>query len=147
VEQTTRYSIQVARDAALHLHRALFESVRLDYEREHGRVENPASLLQLLIEDPTFAWLRGLSSRLVALDDVLAEPEVGIAQAAAVRSELEQALAEPEFESRYLPQMQGAPDVVLAHAQLQRALADLPPAIAFANRALSLLGSGRIIEA
>jgi hypothetical protein len=147
VEQTTRYSIEVARDAALQLHRALFESIRLDYERAHGRIENPVSLLQLLLEDSAFAWLRGLSSRLVALDDVLAEPELGVADGAATRGELEQALAEPEFEAHYLPQLQAAPDVVLAHAQLQDALAALPPPSSAANRALAALGSNRPIEA
>lgn len=64
--------IEAVRRAALHLHKVLIEAVRLDYERAHGRIENPVELLQLVANDEQFAWLRPLTRLLVELDE---EPE------------------------------------------------------------------------
>lgn len=83
--------IEAVRRAALHLHKVLIEAVRLDYERSHGRIENPIELLRLVAYDPQFAWLRPLSRLLVDLDET---PEVDMSAqrnaiiAAAVSSEL-----------------------------------------------------------
>jgi hypothetical protein len=123
VEHSVRARIEAVRRAALHLHKVLIEALRLDHEREFGRLESPAELLRLLAYDARFAWLRALSQQLVAIDDQLAAEA---AEPAAVRGEVERTLLEPSFQQPYLNHLQRAPDVVLAHAALQRELAGLP---------------------
>jgi hypothetical protein len=147
----TSLDIQAVRNAALYLHKVLIQAVRLDYERTHGRVENPTHLWQLVLTDPKFAWLRPLSQWLVALDDAPEaeegeEPEVtaedAIAAAvrgldhspaleklehsAAVRGQLESLFSDPDWMQPYLQVLQDVPEVVLAHAKLQQELQRLP---------------------
>ena len=122
-----RQQTAAARTALLDLHRVLLEAVRLEHERENGRVGN-AEMLQLVAYDPRFAWLRPVSELIVALDELQAMPEVTARDAAAVRVEIDTLLARGEagFGERYFGTLQASPDLVLAHAALQRALADLP---------------------
>lgn len=106
----------------LELHRLLLEAVRLDYERTHGRVESPGQLLQLVIGDEAFAWLHPLSELLVQLDD----PEV-VPDAATARARVEALLAGgTAFHAPYVEALQSVPAVVLAHADVMRALEALP---------------------
>jgi hypothetical protein len=130
VDRTARYSIEATRKAALGLHKRLIEGQRLAYEREHGRVGTPAEMLKLVAYDPSFAWLRPLSQLVMALDEVLANPELSESEAAKVRADCERMFIEPGFETPYLALLQKNPDVVVAHAQLQRELATLPRAAA-----------------
>ncbi len=65
-------SLANARNELLNVHRALVESARLDYEREHGAV--PACrFLQMLIHDPQYAWLAPLTSLVARIDEVLSD--------------------------------------------------------------------------
>jgi hypothetical protein len=147
----TNLDIQAVRHAALHLHRVLIEAVRLEYERAHGRVDNPSTLWQLVVYDPQFAWLKPLSQWLVELDeapqsDSYESPEPtaseviqaavrgldhtkavqGLEHSAAVRGELESLLSDPQWNEPYLQLLQAVPEVVLAHAKLQHELQRLP---------------------
>jgi hypothetical protein len=147
----TNHDIQAVRHAALYLHKVLIEAVRLDYERTHGRVDNPTHLWQLVLYDEQFAWLRPLSQWLVTLDDESdldeAEPEevspndviaaaVGgldhtaamkrLEHSAAVRGELETLFSDPDWTQPYLQVLQDVPEAVLAHARLQQELQRLP---------------------
>ena len=117
-----RSRIETVRRAALHLHKVLFEALRVEHEREFGRIDNPAELLRLVAYDERFAWLRPLSRQLVAIDDQLA---ADAPDPAAVRGEIERTLGAPEFEQRYIAHLQNTPEVVLAHASLQRELRSL----------------------
>ena len=85
-------------------------------------------MLQLVAYDPAFAWLRPLSELIVALDEMQAMPDVTERDAAAVRVEIESLLSRggAGFGERYFVRLQGSPDLVLAHAALQRAIAALP---------------------
>jgi hypothetical protein len=124
---TLRQQTADARRALLELHRVFLEAVRLEHERENGRVGN-AEMLQLVAYDPRFAWLRPLSELIVALDLLQAMPDVTERDAAAVRVEIDLLLSRGEagFGERYFGAMQSSPDLVLAHAALQRAIAALP---------------------
>jgi hypothetical protein len=62
----------------------------------------------------------------LALDEVLSNPELSESEAAEVRADCERLFTQPEFETPYLALLQSYPDVVLSHAQLQRELAILP---------------------
>ena len=122
-----RAATAAARAALLDLHRRLLDAVRLEYERENGRVGN-AEMLQLVAYDPAFAWLRPVSELIVALDELQAMPDVTERDAAAVRVEIDSLLSRGEggFGERYFSALQSSPDLVLAHAALQGALAALP---------------------
>jgi hypothetical protein len=127
VSSLYRPATAAARAALFDLHRTLLEAVRLDYERENGRVGN-AEMLRLVAYDPAFAWLRPVSELIVALDELQAMPDVTERDAAAVRVEIDSLLSRGEagFGERYFSALQSSPDLVLAHAALQRAIAELP---------------------
>lgn len=95
------------------LHRALIEAERVVIERARGRLTATA-LWQLLIEDPTLAWLSTLSAVIVRLDE-----GVAVADEAAVRATVQALLtADPagsEFQRKYGEILQASPEVVLAH--------------------------------
>ena len=55
----------------LDLHKALLEDSRTAYELDRGRIPTTATLLQLVINDPWFAWLRPLSETVVRIDVML----------------------------------------------------------------------------
>src|ERR1043166_348646 len=85
------------RHALLTLHKALLEVERLRYEREHGRLESGGKLLQLLVSDPAFAWLRVLSALIVQIDERLDGDEQLTASAVKqLREEVRTAVAPDE---------------------------------------------------
>src|SRR2546422_10773444 len=101
------------------LHLALTKETQVAYERQHGAVQGPGELLQLLIRHPDFAWLHPLSE-LMAVADELLDPrrEVPLApeEAAVVRNQVERLLLQDEMFSppqRHLLQPQ--PTAVNAH--------------------------------
>lgn len=103
-------------------HQSLLEQVRRDWERTHGRVAGPAALLDLLLSEPYFAWLRPLSRIMAEIDDLLeARAAVDSIRIAGLRERLETVLTSEQ----YLDLLQRSPAVVMAHSGLRRALADL----------------------
>src|SRR5688572_30229445 len=63
------------RRALLALHKALLDHERIRYEQLRGRFESSGELLQLVLNDPWFAWLRPLSGLIVQIDEFVAEDE------------------------------------------------------------------------
>ena len=118
------------RRALLHLHKTVLDWARLHYERRNGAVSSQ-QMLQLLLRDPQFAWLRPLSEIIVRLDEALeADLVAHEAELAVVIAELRRLIntaggATP-FGDRYRAALQDSPDVVLAHRDVSRLLA--PPA-------------------
>ena len=53
-----RQKLAELRQILLNLHKALLDSERTAYEISHGAIASPAAFLQLLINDPSFQWLR-----------------------------------------------------------------------------------------
>lgn len=109
-----------ARRGLVRVHKALIDAEQVRYERTHGRVDSAGRLLQLVINDPTFAWVRPLSSLIVRMDALLAD--AGELQAVDVDALIEHArrLLRPdpdgsEFARFYDRALQESPDVVLAH--------------------------------
>ena len=92
------------------------------------------TLLDRLINDPEWAWLRALSKLIADLDEALAAPEAltpGDAAAAAghVRA-LIFGLGEPrdeQFLNRYRPLLQESAALASAHGELKRLIGALPP--------------------
>ena len=63
------------RRGLLRVHKALLDDARIRYEREQGRIEGSGALLQLVLNDPWFAWLHPLSGLVVQIDELLAADE------------------------------------------------------------------------
>ena len=120
--------LREVRLALLRLHKALLDVERLRFERDFGRVQDGYPFLQLVVNDPAFAWLRPLSALIVELDERLDadEPLTG-AGAERLREEV-RLLTTPEkggseYAHNYDRAMQESPDVLLLHRAVARALA------------------------
>jgi len=55
----------------LQLHKLLIDWQRVDYERTHGRLQT-TQLLNVIFNDPSFAWLRTMSGLIVRIDEMTA---------------------------------------------------------------------------
>jgi hypothetical protein len=106
------------------LHKRLIASVQVGWEKLHGRVAGPGALLQLLLHDPLFAWLRPLSTLIAELDERLDEPEPLEARALGdLRAGVELLLAgDGEFAACYREVLQHDADVVMEHSALRKLL-------------------------
>jgi hypothetical protein len=107
------------------LHKALIDVTTVAWERTHGRVSGPGALFQLLVHEPFFAWLRPMSGLMADIDERL--DEEGAVTTDGIRPRVEALISEGShpFAVRYLEILQEEPDVVMAHAALRRALANL----------------------
>src|ERR1043165_2306907 len=63
--ETLRY----ARNLLLGLHKSLVDRERAAYEMLHGQ-QNAGQFLNLLLENPDFAWLRKFSTLIVEIDEM-----------------------------------------------------------------------------
>jgi hypothetical protein len=110
------------RRALLELHKELLQAQRVKAERFGGRM-SASETLQAATEDLRFAWLRTLSELIADLDS---GPDDDPGWADAVVERARQLLAPPNPESafgrQYLRALQDHPEVVLAHAEVVRAL-------------------------
>jgi catechol 2,3-dioxygenase len=111
----------------LRLHKVLLDDAKAAYELDRGRITSTGHLLQLVIDDPWFAWLHALSGLIVRIDegdgkDGAASP----ADLAAIADQVETLLRPSEdgegFAQRYFEALQRQPAVVLAHADVRRSL-------------------------
>ena len=124
-------TLQEARVALLRLHKRLLDAERLRYERQHGRIESGGTLLQLVINDPWFAWLRRLSELVVEIDERLDGEEPMPDDDARVLIEQIGSLLKADadgddFQKNYDRAMQAVPDVVIAHVELTRIIDSIP---------------------
>lgn len=113
------------RDALLQLHKTLLQSERASYEAVMGKIGSPYHFLQLLTNDPWFAWLHPFSQLIAAVDEKLgakipatnAEINSLFAQAAnlLVASETGEG-----FSRHYFDALQRDPDVVFAHFEAMK---------------------------
>lgn len=115
------------RDSLLELHKTLVDMERASYEGAIGPIQSPNQFLQLLTNDPWFAWLRPLSQLIVEMDKAMEESEtVGPKEIQELFRQARSLLVVSEegegFGRNYFEALQNAPDVVLAHAQVARLL-------------------------
>ena len=109
------------------MHRALLEVERIRYERQHGRIPSSGTLLQVVLNDPWFYWLRPIPTLIALLDEWLeADPP---AEDAATRAELLLAQVRDrlrpdengaDFQQRYHQLLQEEPTVAVAHAEVRK---------------------------
>ena len=127
-----RTQLRELRARLLQLHKALLDDARAAYEMDRGRIASNANLLQLVINDPWFAWLHPLSELVVRIDETI-EPESpasytdGVALLEQVGRLLVPAEGGETFARRYFDALQRQPAVVLAHADVRRVLKQSNP--------------------
>ena len=127
MSDASRARLRELRGRLLNLHKVLLDDARVTYEMDRGRVGSNVNLLQLVIDDPWFAWLHALSELVVRIDQAV-EPDAPAteADAAALVEQVDTLLTASEsgdgFQRRYYEALQRQPAVVLAHADVRRAL-------------------------
>jgi hypothetical protein len=112
-------SLKDLRLALLRLHKTLLDWERGTYERVHGR-QSSRALLDALLQDPQFAWLRPISQLIVRIDEMLEDAippgqndlEVVLAHVRDLTAPNETGNA---YEQRYFAALQEHPDAVFAH--------------------------------
>ena len=121
-----RSNLRDLRTRLLQLHKVLLEDTRVAYELDRGRVGSAGNLLQLVINDPWFAWLHALSELVVRIDQTLDDPQSTDGDATALIDQVGGLLTASEdgegFARRYFEALQRQPAVVLAHADVRRVL-------------------------
>lgn len=125
--EDTLQQLRDVRRGLIQLHKTLLDAERIRYERLFGRVEGGGVLLQLLIHDPWFGWLRPLSALIVQVDERLDADEPVLASEARafidqVRSILRPDEAGDVFAEHYFSALQQTPDVVMAHRAVTRCI-------------------------
>ena len=125
--EQNRERLRELRAKLLQLHKVLLDDARASYEMDRGRVPSNASLLQLVINDPWFAWLHSLSELVVRIDETIeTDSPATDADAAALINEVEKLLTASEngegFHRRYYDALQRQPAVVMAHADVRRVI-------------------------
>ena len=120
MKDTDRQLLTDLRRALLHLHKTLLEWERTAYERVHGRT-SPAELLEAIVTDPQFAWLRPVSALIVEIDegleiDALEGPEIDVDWIVAqTRTYISPDESGTPYAQRYHAALQDHPDAVFAH--------------------------------
>jgi hypothetical protein len=110
------------RQALLRLHKTLLDWERAGFERANGRLTSN-QLLDALLKEPQFAWLRGLSQMVVRIDEML-DDEIppGAGDLEAVLGHVRDLTSPNEtgnpYEQRYYAALQESPDAVFAHRDL-----------------------------
>ena len=118
------------RTLLLQHHKNLLDGERAVYERDVAKIASTGQYLDLVMNDPWFAWLRTLSQFIVEVD-VAASSRTPPTDEAAVRllAEARKLLTPDEagqgFARRYFEVLQRDPEAVLAHRKVIEALAKL----------------------
>jgi hypothetical protein len=118
----TRQQLQSLHQVLLRLHKLLLDDERAAYEKAHGRTP-PGKILQLVIGDPQFAWLRRISELIVQIDEVLESEEPHAAADASdavkrIRALLAVGDSADEFSRKYEAALQRLPDAIIAHREV-----------------------------
>ena len=126
-----RSTLRDLRKHLLPLHRALIDFAGADYSANVAPLSGPGHLLQLLQDDPFFAWLKPLTSLIVDIDSMTSTDfESADVDAIAARTErLFDGGMQTEFSAKYLTVLQVDVDVAVHHAGVRQVLPRLlPPA-------------------
>ena len=126
----TRPNLTALRNGLLRWHKSLLDSERAAYERDVARITSTGQYLQLVLDDPWFAWLREISQFIVIVDETLAQKEPATPTDASrliakARELLLPSESGSEFARHYDMAMQRDPAAVLAHGVMMQVFADL----------------------
>jgi hypothetical protein len=118
------------RNGLLRLHKCLLDSEKAAYEKDVQRITTTGQYLNLVLNDPWFAWLRDLSQFVVLIDETLDFEEPPTAEDADKLVARARDLVSPSetadgFGKRYYEAMQRDPGVVLAHRDMMQIFSEL----------------------
>jgi hypothetical protein len=122
-----RANLREIRKHLLPLHRALIDAAGAEFSANVAPLNGPTHLLQLLQDDPFFAWLKPLTSLIVEID-TMTSTDFEPADAVALIARTEQLFAaapESEFSAKYLPILQRDVDVAIGHAAIRQVVLKL----------------------
>jgi hypothetical protein len=111
------------------LHKALIDVTQHEYERTHGKVQNPYALFALVANDPAFAWLQPMTRLIVDIEDLIGRPlpppmEPDVPETRRRIDFLLVTSGEP-FSLRYLGLVQTSPEIAAEHGRLHGVLNDI----------------------
>ena len=112
------------RHLLLRLHKTLIDWQRAEYERTHGRLQT-SQLLQVIFDDPEFAWLRSMSGLIVRIDEALEAKEGEVDETGPLIAQVRELVSpapDSPYAHRYHAALQELPDAVLARGALLTAL-------------------------
>jgi len=115
------------RHALLALHKTLLDAQRARYEKANGRVESRGELLDLVLKDADFEWLRVLSALIARMDELVDADEDADAELRTLIDRLRTLVrfeGNPGFTDPYREIVEAVPDALVAHVQLSRLLAE-----------------------
>lgn len=123
----TRDRLAQLRTRLLALHKSLLDDARVAYEMDRGSVNSKGHLLQLVINDPFFAWLHQISEMVVRIDEATASDAAATeVDARAIFEQVDKLLLPSEsgdlFARKYYEALQRQPAVVLAHGAVKKVL-------------------------
>ena len=126
--RTDTFDHDKLRHALLQLHKALLDAQRIRYERENGRVESRGELLELVLQDASFEWLRVLSALIARLDELAEVDDKDVS--GEMRGVIDKLRTLVRFEGNsgftgpYREIVEAVPDALVAHVQLSRLLGE-----------------------
>ncbi len=135
ISDATRARLDGIGRSLLRLHKTLLDAERAEYEGLYGRV-NAGQMLQLLLNDPWFAWLRVLSEFVVQVDEMAeAKQPATNPEADALLQQIGTTLRPSSggggigagFGEKYHRALQQNPDAAALHAEVLRLLDPAPP--------------------
>jgi hypothetical protein len=120
-----RARLETLRTSLLSLHKVLVESERVEYEHTVAQITSPSHFLQLLTNDPWFAWLSPLSRLIVSMDEALdGEEPLTQERVEGLVKETARLLVASEsgesFAQNYFEALQRDPDVVMAQGEVTK---------------------------
>jgi hypothetical protein len=116
--------LKTLRNGLLKLHKSLLDSERASYERDVQRITSTGQYLELVLNDPWFAWLHELSRFIVTIDETLdldeMPEEIDAKLVAMARAIVSPSETGGGFARSYYEAMQRDPGVVLAHSDMMK---------------------------
>jgi hypothetical protein len=115
------------RDLLLEQHKLLLDRERGLYEKLNGPIAGPGALLNLVLGDPHFAWLKQISSLVVEIDEALsrrgkADQTMAEALTSQARDLMRPREAGTDFQVRYRAAIEESADVVILQCRIERLL-------------------------
>jgi hypothetical protein len=128
-ERNYRPQLREMSRALRDVHRGLIDFSRERYELANGVVRSRGELLELLLSDEAFTWLRPLSRLIVQIDELAARDVPPTeAETENIRDRVEALTARSNDQnalgSRYVALLASEPRVAMNHGELRAAVAD-----------------------
>ncbi len=120
--------LKYGRNILLKLHKSLVDFEREGYEKINGTM-NSGQFLNVLLEDPDFAWLRKFSTLIVEIDEMFDlddgySEEMVTANLAKLRELVDMSEPDEYFRAKYKYGLQNDPEAAGSHGQLKALLSE-----------------------